>query len=340
MSNIAQAKSKQSYWRLVWRQFRRNRLALAGLGIVIVLALIALAAPFLANDVPDYMIKAGKTYWFPNIIAYDDLTAENFYRSAHRWAPGEGEYALRPPIPFSPYNQDLTERKLPPTRTHLLGTDDRGRSVIARLIWGTRISLTIGLVAVGISVSIGVTVGALAGYYGRLVDMVALRVIEVVMCFPSFFLILALVAMLPPSIYNVMIALGLTGWTGIARLVRGEFLKLRESEFALAASASGLRDFRIMFRHLLPNALAPVLVSATFGVAGAILTESSLSFLGFGVPAPTASWGELLNQAHRLISTGVWWLVLFPGVAIFLTVTALNLVGEGLRDAIDPRLRQ
>ena len=245
-----------------------------------------------------------------------------------------------PPVPYSPLSQYLLEHTQPPSHKHWLGTDDRGRSVLARLIWGARISLTIGFVAVGISLVIGIIVGALAGYYGGWVDTVTLRVIEVVMCFPSFFLILTLVALLPPHPFTVMAALGFLGWTGIARLVRGEFLKLRESDFAMAARASGLRDARVIFRHLVPNALAPVLVSATFGVAGAILTESALSFLGFGVPPPTASWGELLNQSQRLASHGVWWLVVFPGLAIFITVTAFNLVGEGLRDAIDPRLRK
>ena len=334
-------KRRQGYWRLVWRQFRRNRLALVALCVIILLALVAVGAPFLAGDVPIYMVKNNRAYWFPNVIMYSDLTAENFYRTARRWEPGEGEYALRPPIPYSPLNQTLTDRKMAPGRKHWLGTDDRGRSVVARLIWGTRVSLTIGLVAVGIAAAVGITVGAVAGYYGRWVDVVFQRVIEVFMCFPSFFLILSVVALWPrPSIYSVMVVIGLTGWTGIARLVRGEFLKLRESEFALAARATGLPDWRIIFRHLLPNALAPVLVSATFGIAGAILVESGLSFLGFGVPPPTASWGELLNQSQRLVSVGVWWLVLFPGGAVFITVTCFNLVGEGLRDAIDPRLRQ
>jgi len=163
--------------------------------------------------------------------------------------------------------------------------------------------------------------------------------IEVMMCIPVFFLIIALIAFLPPSIYNIMAVIGITGWTGVARLVRGEFLKLRESDFATAARATGLSDARVMFRHILPNALAPVLVSATFGVAGAILTESALSFLGFGVPPPTASWGEILSQSKRYVEFA-WWLVTFPGLAIFITVTAFNLVGEGLRDAMDPRLRQ
>jgi peptide/nickel transport system permease protein len=286
------------------------------------------------------MRKEGRLYVVPALINYDDLVAENFYERAPDWAPGKDEWAWMPPIPFGPNSQTLRERLEPPGGKHWLGTDDRGRSVVSRLIWGTRISLTVGFVSMGIAVLIGVIVGALAGFYGGWVDATLLRVIEIFLCFPSFFLILTLAALLPPSIYNVMIALGIVTWTGIARLERGEFLRLRESEFTLAARASGLKDSRVIFRHVLPNALAPVLVSATFGVAGAIIAESSLSFLGFGTPPPTASWGELLKQASDYVYIGTWWLVIFPGLAIFVTVTAFNLVGEGLRDAMDPRLRE
>ncbi|MBX7256323.1 MAG: ABC transporter permease [Candidatus Hydrogenedentes bacterium] len=200
--------------------------------------------------------------------------------------------------------------------------------------------MSVGFVAEGIAVLIGVILGALAGYYRGKVDTVIMRFIEVMMCFPTFALILTLIALLPPSILNVMIVLGLTGWTGVARLVRGEFFKLREMDYAVAARASGLRDGWIMFRHLMPNALSPVLVSATFGVAGAILTESALSFLGFGVPPPTASWGELLSQSKSYLYQGVYWLVWFPGAQLFATVIAFNLVGEGLRDAMDPRMKE
>ena len=327
---------KQGYWRLVWRQFRRNRAALGALAMLGFLLLVAFLASVLANDVPLYMVRAGKTYWLPYYINYPDLVHFDF----RAWEPGEGETIIRAFIPYSPLNQNLRNRIKSPTSAHRLGTDDRGRDVLARLIWGTRISMSIGFVAVGIELIIGVALGALAGYYGRWVDTLLQRIIEIMMCFPTFFLILALIAFLRPSIYNIMIVIGLTGWMGVARLVRGEFLKLRSSEYALAARAAGLRDGWVMFRHLLPNALAPVLVSTAFGVAGAILTESSLSFLGFGVQPPDPSWGELLNQSQRLVGSGVWWLVVFPGAAIFITVTSFNLVGEGLRDAMDPRLRQ
>lgn len=328
-------KKKQSYWRLVAGQFRKKRFAMVALGFVLLLLGIGLAAPFLAEERPLCMVKDNQTYWLPNIIDYSSLREVDFTA----WEPAQGEYALYPPIPHAPERSNLRDRIQGPSRTHLLGTDDRGRDVLSRMIWGTRIAMSVGFVAVGISMAIGLVVGAIAGFYGGIVDMVVQRIIEIVMCFPTFILILSLIAFLPPSIYNIMIVIGITGWTGVARLIRGEFLKLRESDFATAARATGLSDTRIMFRHLLPNALAPVLVSATFGVAGAILTESALSFLGFGVPPPTASWGELLSQSQRFVDRA-WWLVTFPGLVIFITVTAFNVVGEGLRDAMDPRLRE
>lgn len=339
MAQPAPAKSgprrPQSYWRIVWRQFKKNRIAVTGLVVLILLALIAVFAPFLAGDRPIYMVKDGKTYLLPNVFNYTDLL--NFDYAS--WEPREGETYLKPPVPFAPERSDLLRSLEPPSREHLLGTDDRGRDVLSRMIWGTRISMSVGFVAEGIAIVIGVIVGALAGYYRGWVDTVALRLIEIMMCFPTFILILALIAFLPPSIWNIMVVLGVTGWTGVARLVRGEFLKLRESDFVTAARATGLSNNRIIFRHVLPNALSPVFVTATFGVAGAILTESALSFLGFGVPPPAASWGELLSQSQRYVGFA-WWLVTFPGAAIFITVTAFNLVGDGLRDAMDPRLRQ
>lgn len=325
----------QSYWRIVWRQFKKNRIGMAGLVVLVLLALVAVFAPFLAGDRPIYMVMDGKTYLLPNVITYTDLLTFDFAS----WEPGAGETYLKPPVPFAPERSNLLRSLEPPSREHPLGTDDRGRDVLSRMIWGTRISMSVGFVAEGIAIVIGVIVGALAGYYRGWVDTVALRLIEIMMCFPTFILILALIAFLPPSIWNIMIVLGVTGWTGVARLVRGEFLKLRESDFVTAAKATGLSNNRIIFRHVLPNALSPVFVTATFGVAGAILTESALSFLGFGVPPPAASWGELLSQSQRYVGFA-WWLVTFPGAAIFITVTAFNLVGDGLRDAMDPRLRQ
>ena len=239
-------------------------------------------------------------------------------------------------VPFSPDTIRLPDRLTGPAAAHYLGTDDLGRDVLSRMIHGARVSLTVGLFATLIALVVGSSFGALAGYYGGTVDWIVSRLIEVVLCFPFLFLVLGIVALFRPSIYTIMIALGLTSWTNEARYVRGEFLRIRDSEFAQAARASGARDSRIIFRHLLPNALAPVLVSASFGVAAAILTESALSFLGLGVPLPTASWGSILSTAHDHIDYA-WWLILFPGLAIFSTVAAFNIIGERFRDALDPR---
>jgi peptide/nickel transport system permease protein len=224
-----------------------------------------------------------------------------------------------------------------PSIEHLLGTDPQGRDVFTRMLYGTRISLTIGVLAVGLYTFIGMVLGGIAGYFGGRVDMVVLRLIEVMICVPSFFLILTLRGFVEKaSVFHIMIIIGLTGWTGIARLVRAEFLRLRRLDFVQAAIALGLPQGRIIFRHVMPNALGPVLVSATFGVAGAIITEASLSFLGLG-PTTAPSWGQVLDMGR---GTGQWTLILVPGFAIFVTVSLLNLVGEGFRDAIDPKMRR
>ena len=240
------------------------------------------------------------------------------------------------PIPYGPNDIDVANRLHPPDAQHHFGTDELGRDVLARMIHGARVSLTVGLLATMMALIVGCFFGAIAGYYGGVADWLVSRLIEVVLCFPLLFLALAIVAFFGPSIWTIMIALGLTTWTSEARYVRGEFLRIREMEFAYAARASGARDARIIFRHLLPNALAPVLVSASFGVAYAILTESALSFLGLGVPIPTATWGSILATAKQFIEYA-WWLVVFPGVAIFLTVAAFNIIGDRFRDALDPR---
>ncbi len=206
------------------------------------------------------------------------------------------------------------------------------------MLYGARISLLVGFVAVGISTLLGILVGALAGFYGGWVDALVMRFVDIMLCFPTFFLILAVIAFLDPSIWNIMIVIGVTSWMGVARLVRAEFLSLREREFVLAARALGASDLRLMTRHMLPNALSPVLVSATLGIAGAILTESALSFLGIGVQPPTPSWGNMLIAGKQTLGYA-WWLSVFPGLAILITVLGYNLLGEGVRDALDPRLK-
>jgi len=240
--------------------------------------------------------------------------------------------------PCDPRATDLQAKLQGPSRAHPLGTDNLGRDVMTRMLHGTRISLTVGLVAVGVSVTIGILIGSIAGYVGGMVDSVLMRFVDMVMCFPTFFLILTVVALLEPNIWNIIIVIGLTSWTGTARFVRAEFLSLRERDFVLAARAGGLGNGRIILRHILPNALAPVAVSAVLGIAGAILTEASLSFLGFGVQPPAPTWGNILADGKTYI-LDAWWLIVFPGIAIFVTTLSFYLVGEGLREALDPRLR-
>jgi peptide/nickel transport system permease protein len=324
----------------VWRRLRRDRFAMAGLVVITVMFVLSWMAPILANDRPIVMRgEDGLTFpalaqvkplsWvlkYPEYFSYDfDLV--RYDRSIA---------IVMPPIPYSPSGTNLDERLRPPGAGHPLGTDELGRDVLSRMIHGAGISLKIGFVAVGISLLIGLIVGALAGYYGGLFDIVLSRMIEVMICFPLLFLILAVIAFLPPSIFTIMVVIGLTRWTDIARYTRGEFMRLKEREFAEAARALGASDRKIIFRHILPNSLAPVLVTATFGVASAILIEAALSFLGLGVQPPMPSWGGILSSFKN--QDFAWWLTLFPGLAIFLTVTAYNLLGEGLRDASDPRV--
>jgi peptide/nickel transport system permease protein len=240
--------------------------------------------------------------------------------------------------PHDPVEPDLKSILAPPSFSHPFGTDTLGRDVFSRVIYGSRISLLVGFVSVGIATLIGIMLGAISGYYGGIVDETIMRFVDLMMCFPTFFLILAVIALLEPSIWNIMIVIGLTSWMGIARLVRAEILGIKNKEFVLVAKTQGLSESRIIFRHVLPNALSPVYVVATLGIGGAILTESALSFLGIGVQPPTASWGNILTAAKDNIEVA-WWLSLYPGLAIFLTVMGYNLLGEGLRDIFDPRRR-
>ncbi|MBW2268449.1 MAG: ABC transporter permease [Deltaproteobacteria bacterium] len=331
----------QTYFGRVWAELRTQQRAVWGLRIVVTLAVVALFADFIASDKPLYMQLEGLTYfplfreygvqlgwmrWQPELLNAD-------FAALNRVA----DRALWPPIPYASTAVDLTGEVFAiPSAQHWLGTDALGRDVAAGMVHGTRVSLTIGLVVVAIQASIGILLGGVAGYYGGWVDVALSRIFELMLGIPTFFLIITVAAIFPPSIYVIMAILGLTGWVGIARFIRGEFLKVRSQDFVTAARSLGVSDARVMFRHILPNAVAPVLVSMAFGVASAILLESGLSFLGIGVPQHLVTWGSILAESRA--STFAWWLAVFPGAAIFVTVTAYNLLGDGLRDALDPKL--
>ncbi|MBI4246361.1 MAG: ABC transporter permease [Candidatus Rokubacteria bacterium] len=249
--------------------------------------------------------------------------------------------ALLAPVlaPADPHRPDVKKILAPPSREHLLGTDQLGRDVLSRMFYGARVSLAVGFVSVGIAAAIGILLGSLAGYNAGLLDAAIMRLVDLMLVFPRFFLLLAVLAFLTPSIWTIMAVIGLTGWMSVTRLVRAEFLSLREREFVLWSQSVGASGFRVVWRHILPNAMAPVLVAMTLGIPAAILTESGLSFLGIGVQPPFATWGNILNEGKDAIEIA-WWLSVYPGLAILVTVLAYNLLGEGIRDALDPRLRQ
>jgi peptide/nickel transport system permease protein len=356
-----------------WAQMRKNRLALIGLVIFVLFFVVAVTGMLLSTGTSPVLD--------PNLVRLEEK--------------------LRPPF-SRPNPHNLSQEEIPPLGMYLLGTDELGRDVFARMLQGAWVSLTVGFVAVGIAVLIGIILGGISGYYGRgpvragqvlivllallvianwsrlpansllllgsitvaiavvliflrkkesrgvlfllnapllSVDMLITGLIDIMLCFPSFFLILTVVAPLPPSIYNIMIVIGLTSWMGAARFVRAEFLSLREQDFVTAARALGVSNWRIIFRHMVPNAIAPVLVSATIGIAGAILTEAGLSFLGFGVPPPHATWGNILSDGKNYLFDAPW-LTVIPGVAILIVVLSFNLFGEGLRDILNPKLRE
>lgn len=240
--------------------------------------------------------------------------------------------------PYSPSALHLNQIFMEPGQDFLLGTDRLGRDVASRVLYGGRISLWVGFVAVGISISIGTFLGLISGYFRGIIDELVMRFVDIMLCFPTFFLILSVIAFLEPNIQNIMMVIGLTSWMGVTRLVRAETLSLREREFVLAARLAGSSTRKILFRHILPNALAPILISATLGIAGAILVESSLSFLGLGVQPPVASWGNMLLDGKSAIEIAPW-LSWYPGLAILITVLGYNLLGESLRDLMDPRLK-
>jgi len=297
-----------------WNILKRNRMAYASFWFLIVLFTFAIMGKVLTQD----------------IVIFNPKTV----RLSEKLLP-----------PLTSYTSKITPKEDAPIMgIYLLGTDELGRDVFARMIEGSFVSLTVGFVAVGISLTVGIFFGGLAGFYGRVklgfitVDTLIMRFVDIMLCFPSFFLILTVVALLPPSIYNIMIVIGLTGWMGTARFIRAEFLSLRDQDFVVAAKSQAIPEWRIIFIHMVPNAIAPVLVSATIGVATAILTESSLSFLGFGVQPPDATWGNILADGKTFLFDAPW-LTFIPGFTILFVVLAFNLCGEGLREAFNPKLR-
>ncbi len=302
-------------------------------------------SPKKKRNMPKEQYKAWRgNYWIASVIGMLVVALGIYFMEFRQpyvdWnmlSQNDQTSSLYPLLKYSYRDVDLMSVASEPSWQHFLGTDEQGRDVFTRMVFGTRISLTIGVLAVAIYTAIGMVLGGLGGFFGGRTDMVVLRMIEVMLCFPSFFLILTLRGFVEnASVFHIMLIIGITGWTRIARLVRGEFLRLRRQDFVQAAIALGYTRWRIIFRHVMPNALGPVLVSATFGVAGAILLEASLSFLGLG-PTTAPSWGQILTVGRQ---TKLWALILAPGFAIFLTVSLLNLVGEGVRDALDPKMRR
>ncbi len=308
----------------ILRQIKKNnKMGFASFIFIVTLFVLAIITPILINTKPILAKNTNGKLCFP-IFSTQKILDEEY------------SFAIYPPIKISPNEYDLTVTLQNPSAEHILGTDDRGRDIFARIMYGIRVSMFVGFISVVISIVIGVILGALAGYYGGIWDMVISRIIEVMMSFPSIFLILAVIAFLGPGLINIMFVIGLTGWTGVAILMRGEFLKLRKMEFVSATKVLGYSDIRIIFRHILPNALTPIFITATFGIAGAILTESTLSFLGLGVQPPTPSWGTMLNAGKDyIVDTPLQ--IIWPGITIFLTVTAYNLFGDALQEALNPK---
>ncbi|MBT4101115.1 MAG: ABC transporter permease [Gemmatimonadetes bacterium] len=331
--------SGAGYWKLVGRQFARNRLALYSLVALGLLATFAAGADLIAGNKPLYMEYKGKVY-FPAFRQYLVHTGIGEWPKELRRRKNlkrlRADVAVFPPIPWGPSEIVLGQKYQSPGPDHLLGTDRLGRDVLAGIIHGSRYALVIGLVSVSISLLIGVVLGAMAGYFGGWTDLLLSRLFELWSAIPAIFLIITAAAFFPPSLFFIMIIIGLTGWVTIARLTRSQFLHVRNYEYVEAARALGCATPRVIWRHILPNAIAPVLVPATFGVGLAILAESGLSFLGIGVPAETITWGAILAGARS--NAAAWWLAVAPGLAIFFTVTLYNLVGDGLRDALDPKM--
>lgn len=333
----------ESYGVFVRRQFKRNTFGVISVWLVVAITAVALFADFLANDKPIVCSKNGKL-GSPALKEYAVMlgfTSWDAQEATAVWKEQQYDWAVFAPIPYGPGTTDkllVSLKDRAPSAKHLLGTDNIGRDVLAGLIHGSRYAMSIGVVAMSIALALGVLLGAVAGYFGGTTDMILSRIIEVVITIPRLFLIITISAMVEQgSIWLVMILIGLTGWTAVARFMRGEVLRVRNLDYVSAATALGYGTVRVVFKHVLPNAIAPVLVYAAFGIVSAVLLESALSFLGFGVPPTVVTWGSVLSKARD--STYSWWLAVFPGLMIFITVSAFNFIGDALRDATDPRLR-
>lgn len=331
--------AEEGYWAIARRQFLGRRLNRASLGIILLLFGVAATADFVASDLPIVLHLDDELYLFPNLKRPPALRSYDNQRLLARM--GENDWAVFPPVPWGYNTHDLDQVLTPPSGTHWLGTDDSGRDVMARVVHGSRVSLAVGVLSVLVLISIGVLIGSVSAYFGGVLDLLLMRIVEIVHSVPTLLFLVTMLALIMPSgwwsVIAMMVVIGLVRWTDVARLVRGEILRIKTLEYVQAAHLLGMSHARVLLVHILPNAMSPVLVTATFAMASAILLEGALSFLGFGIPDDMASWGSLLNEVRG--HTQAWWLAVFPGAAIFVTVTAYNLAGEGLRDAIDPRLR-
>jgi peptide/nickel transport system permease protein len=328
-----------TYLQQVRRQFLHRRSHRVSVAVILVMLAVAVLADLLASDLPLAVSFHGQRYILPNLTRPAALSGFDNQLLLDQMGPDD--WAVFPPIPWGHNTHDLEAVLAPPSGEHWLGTDSGGRDVASRVIHGARVSLAVGLLSVTVLVVIGVVIGSLAAYYGGLADILLMRMLEIVHSLPTLLVLVTILAVVMPTgaraVVAMMLVIGLVRWTDVARLTRGEILRIKTMPYVEAARALGLSPARVILRHVLPNALAPVLVAATFAMASAILIEGALSFLGFGIPPDMASWGGMLNdvQGH----TEAWWLAVFPGAAMFVTVTVYNLAGEGLRDAIDPRLK-
>lgn len=342
-ASAAAVSEGESYGAFVQRQFRKSTFGMISVWVVVVIAIVAVLADVLANDKP-IVCSIRNEVRFPVFVEYGvtmGLTQWGAEFATADWKTLPYDWAVWPPVPYAPNSTDknlVTLKDRAPSGAHILGTDGLGRDVLAGIIHGSRYALSIGFIAMSIALTLGIILGAIAGFFGGLVDIIISRLIEIVITFPRFFLIITIVALVEQgSLWLIMGLIGLTGWTSIARFMRAEVLRVRNLDYISAATALGYSTPRVIFRHVIPNAIAPVLIYAAFGIVSAILFESALSFLGFGVPPTVVTWGSVLQAARS--STASWWLAIFPGLMIFITVSAFNLIGDALRDATDPRLR-